>query len=111
MNQVKYRLAKLVASAQRTKPNYQIHRRVLMYHSISNHKQSGEDTYTLSQQYFAQHVELLHQLHKTENSKIVKLDSVDSSGITITFDDGYRDTLTIAAQILSEKSLPCTVFV
>ena len=111
MNQVKYRLAQLVSSTQRTKPAYQIHRRVLMYHSISQHKQSDKDVYSLSQQDFAQHVELLHELHTTENSKIVKLDSTDRSGITITFDDGYRDTLTIAAQTLAEKKLPFTVFV
>ena len=111
MNQVKYRLAQLVSSTQRTKPAYQIHRRVLMYHSISQHKQSDKDVYSLSQQDFAQHVELLHELHTTENSKIVKLDSTDRSGITITFDDGYRDTLTIAAQTLADKKLPFTVFV
>ena len=111
MNQVKYRLAQLVSSTQRTKPAYQIHRRVLMYHSISQHKQSEKDIYSLPQQDFAQHVELLHELHKTENSKIVKLDSTDRSGITITFDDGYRDTLTIAAQTLADKKLPFTVFV
>jgi len=111
MNQVKYRLAQLVSSTQRTKPAYQIHRRVLMYHSISQHTQSGKDVYSLSQQDFAQHVELLHELRTTENSKIVKLDSTDRSGITITFDDGYRDTLTIAAQTLAEKKLPFTVFV
>jgi peptidoglycan/xylan/chitin deacetylase (PgdA/CDA1 family) len=111
MNQVKYRLAQLVSSTQRTKPAYQINRRVLMYHSISQHKQSEKDIYSLPQQDFAQHVELLHELHKTENSKIVKLDSTDRSGITITFDDGYRDTLTIAAQTLADKKLPFTVFV
>ena len=111
MNQVKYRLAQLVSSTQRTKPAYQIHRRVLMYHSISQHKQPDKDVYSLSQQDFAQHVELLHELHKTENSKIVKLDRTDRSGITITFDDGYRDTLTIAAQTLADKKLPFTVFV
>ena len=111
MNQVKYRLAQLVSSTQRTKPAYQIHRRVLMYHSISQHKQSEKDIYSLSQRDFAQHVDLLHELHKTENSKIVKLDSTDRSGITITFDDGYRDTLTIAAQTLADKKLPFTVFV
>jgi len=111
MNQVKYRLAQLVSSTQRTKPAYQIHRRVLMYHSISQHKQSEKDIYSLPQQDFAQHVELLHELHKTENSRIVKLDSTDRSGITITFDDGYRDTLTIAAQTLADKKLPFTVFV
>ncbi|MFM8521326.1 MAG: hypothetical protein ACKOBK_04340, partial [Acidimicrobiaceae bacterium] len=103
MNQVKYRLAQLVSSTQRTKPTYQAHRRVLMYHSISQHKQSEKDIYSLSQKDFAQHVELLHELHKTEISKIVKLDSTDRSGITITFDDGYRDTLTIAAQTLADK--------
>ena len=111
MNQVKYRLAQLVSSTQRTKPAYQIHRRVLMYHSISQHKKSDKDIYSLSQQDFSQHIELLNELHKTENSKIVKLDSTDRSGITITFDDGYRDTLTIAAQTLAEKKLPFTVFV
>ena len=111
MNQVKYRLAQLVSSTQRTKPAYQIHRRVLMYHSINQHKQSEKDIYSLSQRDFAQHVELLHELHKTENSRIVKLDSTDRSGITITFDDGYRDTLTIAAQTLADKKLPFTVFV
>lgn len=111
MNQVKYRLAQLVSSTQRTKPAYQIHRRVLMYHSINQHKQSEKDIYSLSQRDFAQHVDLLHELHKTENSKIVKLDSTDRSGITITFDDGYRDTLTIAAQTLADKKLPFTVFV
>ena len=111
MNQVKYRLAQLVSSTQRTKPAYQNHRRVLMYHSINQHKQSEKDIYSLSQRDFAQHVELLHELHKTENSKIVKLDSTDRSGITITFDDGYRDTLTIAAQTLADKKLPFTVFV
>ena len=111
MNQVKYRFAQLVSSTQSTKPAYQIHRRVLMYHSISQHKQSDKDVYSLSQQDFVQHVELLHELHKTENSKIVKLDSTDRSGVTITFDDGYRDTLTIAAQTLADKNLPFTVFV
>ena len=103
MNLWKYRLAQLVSSTQRTKPAYQIHRRVLMYHSISQNKKSDKDIYSLSRQDFARHVELLHELHKAENSKIVNLDSTDRSGITITFDDCYRDTLKIAAQTLAEK--------
>jgi peptidoglycan/xylan/chitin deacetylase (PgdA/CDA1 family) len=111
MNQLKYRLAQLVSSTQRTKTAYQAHRRVLMYHSISAHTQSEKNIYSLSQHDFAQHVELLSKLHKTENSKVVKLDSTDRTGITLTFDDGYRDTLTVAAQILEENNLPFTVFV
>ena len=58
MNQLKYRLAQLVSSTQRTKTAYEAHRRVLMYHSISQHKQPDKDIYSLSQHDFAQHVEL-----------------------------------------------------
>jgi hypothetical protein len=76
MNQLKYRLAQLVSSTQRTKTAYEAHRRVLMYHSISQHKQPDKDIYSLSQHDFAQHVELLSELHKTENSKVVKLDKL-----------------------------------
>jgi peptidoglycan/xylan/chitin deacetylase (PgdA/CDA1 family) len=111
MNQLKYRVARLISATQRTKPTYQTHRRVLMYHSISPHIQADKDIYSLSQQDFSEHVTLLHELHKIETSRVVKLESSDKSGITITFDDGYRDTLTIAAQLLAEKNLPFTVFV
>ena len=115
MNLLKYRLAQLVSSAQRAKPEYDLHRRVLMYHSINqssdSDSDSNSDTYSISERNFAAHVDLLAEHCDSENSKIVSLDSASKSGVTITFDDGYQDTLTVAAKILGAKKLPFTVFV
>ena len=111
MNLLKYRLAQLVSSAQRAKPEYDLHRRVLMYHSINQSSDSDSDTYSISERNFAAHVDLLAEHSDSENSKIVPLDSASKSGVTITFDDGYQDTLTVAAKILGAKKLPFTVFV
>ncbi len=115
MNLLKYRLAQLVSSAQRAKPEYDLHRRVLMYHSINQSSNSASDsssdTYSISEWNFAAHVDLLAEHCDSLNSKIVSLDSASKSGVTITFDDGYRDTLTVAAKILDAKKLPFTVFV
>ena len=109
MNLLKYRFAQLVSSAQRAKPEYELHRRVLMYHSINQN--SDSDTYSISERNFAAHVGLITEHCDSENSKIVPLDSASKSGVTITFDDGYQDTLTVAAKILGAKKLPFTVFV
>ncbi len=111
MNLLKYRFAQLVSSAQRAKPEYELHRRVLMYHSINQSTNNDSNTYSISERNFAAHVDLLAEHCDSENSKIVSLDSASKSGVTITFDDGYRDTLTVAAKILSTAKLPFTVFV
>ncbi len=111
MNLLKYRLAQLVSSAQRAKPEYDLHRRVLMYHSINQHSDGDGGTYSILGSNFAAHVDLLAEHRESENSKIVSLDSPSESGVTITFDDGYQDTLTVAARILGAKKLPFTVFV
>ena len=111
MNLLKYRFAQLVSSAQRAKPEYELHRRVLMYHSINQSSNNDSETYSISERNFAEHVDLLTEYCDYENSKIVSLDSASNSGVTITFDDGYQDTLTVAAKILGAKKLPFTVFV
>ena len=111
MNLLKYRFAQLVSSAQRAKPEYELHRRVLMYHSINQSTNNDSNTYSISERNFAAHVDLLAEHCDSENSEIVSLDSTSKSGVTITFDDGYRDTLTVAAKILSTAKLPFTVFV
>lgn len=111
MNLLKYRFAQLVSSAQRAKPEYELHRRVLMYHSINQSTNNDSNTYSISERNFAAHVDLLAEHCDSENSKIVSLDSASKSGVTITFDDGYRDTLTVAAKILGTAKLPFTVFV
>ena len=111
MNLLKYRFAQLVSSAQRAKPEYELHRRVLMYHSINQSSNNDSETYSISERNFAEHVDLLTEHCDYGNLKIVSLDSASNSGVTITFDDGYQDTLTVAAKILDAKKMPFTVFV
>lgn len=114
MNQLKYRLAQFVSSAQVKNSKYGSKRRVLMYHSVGRDVSTAsteQNTYSLSERSFMHHVDLLSRLNQEDGSKVVPLTHDYGSGVTITFDDGYQDTLTIAAKILCEKNLPFTVFV
>ena len=65
MNLLKYRLAQLVSKTQilSSSDDHQM-RRVLMYHSVTqidNKTTKTSDTYSLSEDYFRKHVNLLAQ--------------------------------------------------
>ncbi len=84
--------------------------RVLVYHAVGSvvpgdHKR----IYSLSPARFERHVRWLVSVA----SKTTALDEGVRAGrgIAITFDDGYRDTLVVAAPRLVRAGLPFTVFV
>jgi peptidoglycan/xylan/chitin deacetylase (PgdA/CDA1 family) len=83
--------------------------RVLMYHSVGG-EVSGDPQrlYSLAPDRFANHVRCLARMPDT-----VAFDTgvAAGRGLAITFDDGYRDNLTVAAPLLIEAKLPFTVFV
>jgi len=83
--------------------------RVLMYHAIGG-KVAGDaqGLYSLAPELFARHVRML-----AGGSTVVALERGVAAGygLAITFDDGYRDNLTVAAPLLVEAALPFTVFV
>ena len=115
MNLFKYRVAQVVSAAnfapRRDKQNL---RRVLMYHSVVNDEDLASqksDIYSISETYFSSHVDFLAQNYNSADRKVVSLEDSFSSGVSITFDDGYKDTLTIAAQLLCKNYLPFHVFV
>ena len=115
MNLFKYKVAQVVSAANfapgRDKQNL---RRVLMYHSVVNDADLASqksDIYSISETYFSSHVDFLAQNYNSADRKIVSLEDSFSSGVSITFDDGYKDTLTIAAQLLCKNNLPFHVFV
>ena len=115
MNLFKYRVAQVVSAAnfapRRDKQNL---RRVLMYHSVVNDADLASqksDIYSISETYFSSHVDFLAQNYNSTDRKVVSLEDSFSSGVSITFDDGYKDTLTIAAQLLCKNNLPFHVFV
>lgn len=115
MNLLKYRLAQLVSAANLF-PIFkqQQLRRVLMYHSVVKspglaHQKS--DIYSISETHFIKHVDLLATQNVLGNRKVVALEDSYPSGVSITFDDGYKDTLTIASPLLCLNNLPFHVFV
>jgi peptidoglycan/xylan/chitin deacetylase (PgdA/CDA1 family) len=84
--------------------------RVLTYHTIGG--QAYEDKLNLnsiSLKLFLKHIDLI------ERYRVVPLTPLDCSNeslkIAVTFDDGYRDNLTIAAPILVNREIPFTLFV
>ena len=81
--------------------------RILLYHSITSHLASG--IYEIESSMFYNQMKILQNSKK----KVVELaDWPDNNqNVVITFDDGYIDTLTLAAPILSDFGFNFTVFV
>ena len=84
---------------------------ILVYHTISESHEASPGDEMISPERFEQQlrwlsrrrrvVPLVETLHRKESERLV----------AITFDDGYRDNLTVALPILEKYSLPITLFV
>jgi|SaaInlStandDraft_3_1057020.scaffolds.fasta_scaffold67176_2 peptidoglycan/xylan/chitin deacetylase (PgdA/CDA1 family) len=82
----------------------------LMYHSVSaSLNDSFNDIYSISLKHFKEQMSYL----TSNNKHIIPFScfSSDGNAISLTFDDGYQDTLDIVAPILQENNMPFTVFV
>lgn len=85
--------------------------RVLMYHSVgADVVDDVRGLYNISPSLFGSHMDSLSRLHK---ARLATLDNMDTQagGIAVTFDDGYRNTLEVAAPLLTGLGIPFTVFV
>lgn len=87
--------------------------RILMYHSVGGHALGDtRGIFSISQRRFRSHI---HQLSNMLESRAVPLQPLNllpqSAQVAVTFDDGYLDTLRVAAPILVECGIPFTVFV
>jgi peptidoglycan/xylan/chitin deacetylase (PgdA/CDA1 family) len=83
--------------------------RVLMYHAIGGEVAGDRrGLYSLAPDRFASHVRSLAGRHDAIS---LEAGVASGRGLAITFDDGYRDNLTVAALLLIEAKLPFTVFV
>lgn len=113
MNRAKYAAARLAA---RSLGALQRHdepargTRVLMYHDV-NDTGARDDIYSLPVSQFAEGVAALVRWAREHGHSFVPLTATPQRGIAVTFDDGYRSTLTLAAPILVEHSIAFSVFV
>jgi len=84
--------------------------RVMMYHDIN---ESGviEDIYSIPVKAFSRGVAGLAEWAGIERHSFVPFASRPEPGIAITFDDGYRSTLFLAAPVFEKFEIPFHVFV
>src|SRR5205823_2525639 len=84
---------------------------ILVYHTISSPEKAPPSGEAISPQSFEQQLRWL-----SHRRRIVPLSETLSGRekdhlVAITFDDGYRDNLTVALPLLEKYSLPMTLFV
>lgn len=118
MNSLKLNIAKAISKGNKLiKINSlpKTGQRILMYHSVRNEStlKISKNIYTLNsnlfgehmrylKDYFNQHIEQLGFDNPHPQNKFV---------LNITFDDGFKDNLTVVAPVMEELKIPFTVFV
>jgi len=83
-----------------------------MYHSIgSEDSENTSDLYSISRQRFKTHLDYLRDQQSNSDLGVHPFAALSKTGISITFDDGYRNNLEIAAPLLLEYGFSFHVFV
>jgi peptidoglycan/xylan/chitin deacetylase (PgdA/CDA1 family) len=86
--------------------------RILMYHRVT--RVAGFDQLVVRPERFEEQMAHLARRHRVISlaQAVEELASGDvRPGVVVTFDDGYRDTLTHALPILRDYAIPATVFI
>ena len=86
--------------------------RILSYHAVGT-KVDGDvnSIYSLQTNEFRMHCDLIEQFSDQYAIPIVPFGTFSENGITITFDDGYVDALSVVGPELSKRKIPFHVFV
>ncbi len=88
--------------------------RVLMYHALGTLVPGDvKHLYNMHPNTFKAQLDCLTELSRSDLIRVtdIRCGIHDHRGVAITFDDGYRDNLLIAAPMLIEREMPFTVFV
>ena len=84
---------------------------VLMYHSIGGNAEGDiRGLYSIDPDTFCNQIDVLSDRALDGHSTIVPFGSEQLGQISITFDDGYLDNLTIAAPVCADRGIPFHVF-
>ncbi len=89
--------------------------RILFWHSIDIKSHGDADAEVIDVDVFKKQIEYLNRYYEIisieEFEKRLSSNSFTNKEIVLTFDDGYRNNLTIVAPILNKLGLPFTVFI
>jgi hypothetical protein len=112
MNRFTYQFAKVLVRLSETgRQLNEVLRgtRVLMFHDVHNSPDTS-NLYTKPSQSFRDCMTSLTNWMPDHNVEFVPFSSTPVPGVAVTFDDGYRSTLHIAAEILGSLHIPSHVF-
>ncbi len=114
----KRRVAGLVGEVFRLLPRPQAHgHRTLMYHSVGLEQNSTPvdgDTlgiYSMTLAQFTAQIDAIQAVCASTGISIDVFGSAKNDSLSITFDDGYTDALTVIAPLLYARQIPFHVFV
>jgi len=114
----KRRVAGVVGEVFRLVPHPQAHgHRTLMYHSVALEQNSttvdGDalDIYSMTLAQFTAQIDAIQALCTSKGLSIDVFGSAKNDSLSITFDDGYTDALTVIAPLLCARQIPFHVFV
>jgi len=114
----KRRVAGLVGDIFRLVPHPQAHgHRTLMYHSVALEQNStivDGDTlgiYSMTLAQFTAQIDAIQAVCASKRISIGVFGSAKNDSLSITFDDGYTDALTVIAPLLCSRQIPFHVFV
>jgi peptidoglycan/xylan/chitin deacetylase (PgdA/CDA1 family) len=114
----KRRVAGVVGEVFRLLPRPQAHgHRILMYHSVGlEHSSTTVDgdtlgIYSMTLAQFTAQIDAIQAISKAKGVAIVPFGSLQRNSLSITFDDGYIDALTVIAPLLCARQIPFHVFV
>jgi len=84
---------------------------ILVYHTISAPATALPGDIDISPEKFAQQLRYLSRWHRVVPLNETLGSDSHARGVAITFDDGFRDNLTVALPLLEKFRLPMTLFV
>ena len=115
---IKRRVAGLVGEVFRLVPYQQARgHRTLMYHSVGLEQSSTTvdgDTlgiYSMTLAQFSAQIDAIQAICTAKGIAITPFGSAKNNSLSITFDDGYTDALTVIAPLLCSLQIPFHVFV
>ncbi len=114
----KRRIAGFVGEVFRLVPRPLAHgHRTLMYHSVgleqNNTTVDGDalGIYSMTLAQFTQQIDAIQKISVSQGISITAFGSMQPNSLSITFDDGYTDALTVIAPLLCARQIPFHVFV
>ena len=85
--------------------------RVLLFHAVGTPIPGDPYGLSLTPERFAEYMDRVAALRELWSPAPFAAARLDRLEVAVVFDDGFKDTLTTAAPILAERSIPFTVFV